>query len=390
MSRFLLQVQYRKNHKLNENIKEIGVTANKLYEAYTGTKIKKPTSRVFSAMQYYIQNKIIRICLIYDRYKHFLKGNKIQNIDRLIEELIKDRSHITFKIKQAINFIKFDHINWHSDVEFPVDIDILSERIKRHIEEEGNEGRLRSTIEFLPPSIFDIKIELENGSFFGQMSSGEKQKIYSISSIVYHLINLNSVFNNNEKKLLKYRYVNILLDEVEQYYHPEMQRTFINDLISYIGQINNTNIENIKALNILFATHSPFILSDIPHQNVLSLSVGENEVEEVQTFGANIHDLLANDFFLDHGFMGEFAKGRIKETIDWINHQIDLKKTKDLVKDDAYYQNYKYYKKIIELIGERVLKVKLIQMLSELNDDKTEFNEMIKNEIERLNNLIKN
>jgi len=384
--------EYRKNHKLNENIKGIEKTANNLFEAYTGSRIKKPNSRMFSAMHYHIQNKIIRICGLYDRYKPFLKGNKIQDIDKLVDELIKDRSHITFKIKQAINFIKFDHINWYPDIEFPVDINNLSERIKNHINEEKEEGRIRSTIEFLPPSIFDIKIKLENGSLFERMSSGEKQKIYSISSIVYHLINLNSVFNNNQEKnkkdLIKYQYVNILLDEVEQYYHPEMQRTFANDLITYIGKINSINIQNIKGINILFATHSPFILSDIPHQNVLSLSVGKNEEEEVQTFGANIHDLLTNDFFLDKGFMGEFAKKKINEIIGWINTHIELKKSGDLVKDDVFNQYYKNYKRIIELIGERVLKVKLLQMLSALDDDKTEFKEMIRNEIERLNNLI--
>ncbi|RAJ11710.1 ATP-binding cassette domain-containing protein [Arenibacter echinorum] len=381
--------QYRRNHKLNENIKGIEITTNNLYEAYTGSKIKKLESKMFSAMHYQIQNKIIRICGLYDRYKPFLKGNEIQNIDKLVDELINDRSHITFKIKQAINFIKFDHINCYSDMESSVDINNLSERINELIDDENREGRLRSTIEFLPPSIFDLKIELEDGSLFDRMSSGEKQKIYTISSIVYHLINLNSVFNNSEKELIKYKYVNILFDEVEQYYHPEMQRTFVNDLINYIDKINSINIDNIKGLNILFATHSPFILSDIPHQNVLRLSFDEKEVKEVHTFGANIHDLLANDFFLDKGFMGEFAKGRINETIGWINEHIELKKTKDLVKNEAFYQSYKYYKKIIELIGERVLKVKLIQMISELNDDKTEFEEMIKNEIERLNNLIK-
>jgi predicted ATPase len=318
--------RYKGNHELN-HVTNIESVSELLYEKYTGSKFKKPKRKVFIVAYYYIQNKLIRICGLYDRYKPFLKGNKINNIDRLVDELVRDRSHITFKIKQTINFIKFDHIKWYPDLEFsvtvfPENINDLSERIKTLIKQERKEGRKRSTIEFLPPSIFDIKIELENGSLFERMSSGEKQKVYSISSIVYHLININSVFNNNqdksEKKLLEYKYVNILLDEVEQYYHPEMQRTFINDLITYIGKINRNNIKNIKGINILFATHSPFILSDIPHQNVLSLPNIGNEIDVVQTFGANIHEMLLGEFFMK-STTGEYVRTQINELLNLYN-----------------------------------------------------------------------
>ncbi|KAA6314072.1 hypothetical protein EZS27_035257 [termite gut metagenome] len=97
------------------------------------------------------------------------------------------------------------------------------------------------------------------------------------------------------------------------YYHPEWQRTYIHDLLDYMRKINPKDIKNIKGINVIFVTHSPFILSDIPNSNIVRLEKGKvkkyNEGEK--TFGANIHDLLASEFFMKKGFMGEFAKQKI-------------------------------------------------------------------------------
>ena len=77
--------------------------------------------------------------------------------------------------------------------------------------------------------------------------------------------------------------------------------------------MNSDDTEKIKALNMLFSTHSPFILSDMPNSNILRLKDGcVDEIKE-QTFGANIHELLANDFFMKDGYMGAFAKEKIQE-----------------------------------------------------------------------------
>ena len=64
-------------------------------------------------------------------------------------------------------------------------------------------------------------------------------------------------------------------------------------------------IKNLDTnINILFITHSPFILSDIPKQNVLFLENGKpSEKKNMNTFGANITDLLADSFFIEDGLM---------------------------------------------------------------------------------------
>jgi predicted ATP-binding protein involved in virulence len=134
--------------------------------------------------------------------------------------------------------------------------------------------------------------------------------------VIYHLINLNSVFKNGEISGTidqnKYRCINIVFDEVELYFHPEFQRTYINDLLTSFKRINPANIDEISGINICMLTHSPFILSDIPVRNTLRIDKGKIVPLPLgNTFGANIHDLLADDFFMENGFMGAVAKKKI-------------------------------------------------------------------------------
>lgn len=304
----------------------------------------------------------------------------------------EDNSHISIKIKQAINFLFFNNINRSKDEIYAffsknsfahyLDLNkkfifndiskIIAERkkdFKRYI--KSNKKILDDDLCFLPPSIFEFDYELENKSTFSQLSSGEKQKIYSINSILYHLHNLNSVHFNSSK--YKYDYLNVILDEIELYSHPEMQKQFINDLLLGISKLN---LENIKGVNIIFITHSPFILSDIPKQNVLFLENGiSQDFKKMNTFGANITDLLADSFFIDDGLIGDFAKGKINEVIKWLN---DEKRDNDKKED---------YKKIIEMIDEPMIKYKLVETFHEVFPDERDKEEEIKKFVENAKKL---
>lgn len=317
---------YKERHYLKkDNPVNTNECIDRIYKEYTGIDLN-PIEPTAQAAFFYLRNKLIRMCTIYNRYKDFLYGNQF-DIDSLAKAIIKDQSHITFKLKQAMNFIRHGHISGDEpNKEFSVDIDQLSIIIGQIIAEEKEKGRQRLTIEYLPPSVFDIRIELADESFFETMSSGEKQKIYSINSIIYHLINLNSVFKNGDdeqtKSINQYSYINIFFDEVEQYFHTDLQRTFIYDLLNFLKKINSELVDCIDGVNILFATHSPFILSDIPSANVLRLNDG-NPVPNIpskETFGANIYDLLADDFFMQEGFVGKVAMEKITAIIKYINN----------------------------------------------------------------------
>ena len=298
----------------------------------------------------YIFKKLINIILTYKQYKkyHFyLKDAQIYKFENHIEyfkNLMNDKSHITFKLRQAINFIKYKHIDINSETH----IDDLSIKIAKIIENDIDEK-----IEFLlPPSFLKTELILQNKDsnekiLFHTLSSGEKQKIYSINSIMYHLTNINSVLDNFSKNLLGYRNINILLDEIELYFHPEMQREYINYLLNMIKLLKEQGrIENIESINFLFITHSPFILSDIPQNNVLFLRKDKNDTKTridtgTKTFGANIHDLLINGFFISET-IGAYVKQQIDEILQVYNK-------KDMEK---YIKNREKYRYIQNSLGE--------------------------------------
>ena len=77
---------------------------------------------------------------------------------------------------------------------------------------------------------------------------------------------------------------------------------------------------------MLIITHSPFVLSDIPTTNILALQEGKPQARELQSFGANIHDLLNSNFFMLEGSRGKFAELVIREIVK----ALDLYK-KDMV-----------------------------------------------------------
>ena len=180
-----------------------------------------------------------------------------------------------------------------------------------------NPNSVEKISELLPPSIFSYEIMLEKmanqydddeislGSIIPmrQMSSGERQFLFTTSTIVYHMQNLRSVKYPSPK----YNHFNVVLDEVEICFHPEYQRTFVHKLLSMLTRLG---MNNNRYINIWIVTHSPFILSDIPQSNILYLKKGHQQMqpETENPFGANINDILKQSFFLNHGFMGEFSK----------------------------------------------------------------------------------
>jgi len=164
--------------------------------------------------------------------------------------------------------------------------------------------------------------------------------------------------------ICKYNNPIIIIDEIDLYLHPDIIRKII---YIFVNCISGSNIFK----NIILTTHSPFILSDIPKENIIFLKDGENVSDEVgiDTFGANIHTLLSHGFFMEDGLMGEFAKKRINEVIKFLNDKDSEIKDKDEAKN------------IINLIGEPIIKNQLQKMLDSKRLDKID---EIEKEIELL------
>ncbi|WP_395063729.1 AAA family ATPase [Flavobacterium sp.] len=341
----------------------------------------------------YLLYKIIGICYKYNDYNKFIDGLHNNNLNEFINHInkIENRSHITNKLMQTINYIRFYDQVWKKYEGLSnISLNDLSDDLNKI--SKDNDLPL---IEILPPPFFEIDILLNNDKDksiikLDSLSSGEKQLIHSVSSIVYHLNNLNSV--KATKGTIKYDYVNIILEEIELYFHPEYQRKFVDYILK---SIENANLKNIKGINILFITHSPFILSDIPKQNVMLLEVNEDkktkprEYRGDNTFGENIHQMLTDGFFISNT-KGEFVISQINNFLEFYKKNIELKE-----KPETFDVDLALFKEIINLIGEDYVRKILNNHIDELRfhfGDKTYLDieeEKLKNrliEIEKIKN----
>ncbi|EHQ04022.1 hypothetical protein [Gillisia limnaea] len=308
-----------------------------------------------------------------DNFKIVQKNSK-----SYVQELHQDRSHITIKVRQTLNFLRKDIFNvseGDSKTEFkPTDIIDSIKELRRN-------DWFTDTIDYIPPPFFVSRIQFEDGSYFNELSSGEKQKIYFLNSIIYHLKNIDSVHKNNyknkKKGVVTYNSINLILDEIELYYHPNFQKDIIFDLLSFIEKAKYEFIDNI---NILFLTHSPFILSDIPHQNILKVKEGKSEpyLKHKKTFGANIYSLLDDSFFMDNT-MGKFAEEKMK----WALKILDPKAEKAISDIDR-----ERLEQTIDMVGEPMIREQLEYLYREkFGQDEVGF---LTNRIKQLEKQIKN
>lgn len=324
--RYTQQIRFTINPHKNEDYHKVLGTVKasekkKVLDAvYAHFRIRKRPGKkeIQTIANDFIYYKLIQLNR-YEAYRScFAHPNKIKRLKDILQAIEVDTSHITHKIKQAINFLKYDSL-YNLKLDSFIDIQQLSEVIQDVIRKTDSIVK-QKTIEYIPPSFLDATILLNDGSNFNELSSGEKQRIYAATNLLYHLININSVSHD---LMVHYNYVNIIFDEVELYFHPDMQRKFLKYLLRYLKW---AGLENIFGLNFCFVTHSPFILSDIPSNNILFLETAEDielasrniKLGTLKTFGANIHELLMNGFFMSQT-LGDFALDEIREIKDFFD-----------------------------------------------------------------------
>lgn len=315
------------------------------------------TSSLFVWACIYLVSKTLSIPSKYPSYaKYAFLGDKDiidgrlpnvrdrEDLRNLIKEILDDKSHITTKIRQTLFFLDNFKKKNMDDEAFDYTY------YERWLGKEKEDSSLEATMVLLPPPIFDYEINLrrrgEQGDIpFYKLSSGERQFLFMMSSIIYHVMNIKSVPTSR----VAYRYLNIVLDEVEMCFHPEYQRTFIYNLLNAIERLH---LNTYCSFNIIITTHSPFLLSDIPQSNVLYMENGEvvDKSKMQNPFAANVNDILYQSFFLSNGFMGEFAKQKIIKMVNELNNnKVDKPKARELV----------------DLVGEPILKERLKELIEE-------------------------
>lgn len=161
-------------------------------------------------------------------------------------------------------------------------------------------------------------------------------------------INSSRTLSHNMEAFTQYPEIIVLIDEGETSFHPEWQRKFINTICDFLPQVLN-----VEKVQIIFASNSPFLISDLPKTNIQFIDLIDDKTvvieNEITSFGANIHDLLANDFFLNVP-IGEFAENKITKAIK------DLGNLNEMTIDKGEIIN------LIRLIDDPIVRNKMFQM----------------------------
>lgn len=335
----------------------------------------------------YLVYKILKIGKNYKKYNKILSNLHKANcsLDLLhhhIDELLYDYSHITMKLRRTLVYLES---GMYDDGRQVYKLKDIEDKAKTFIADYNQFNVLphRELADSLPPPIFDVEFQIvkredidENGNYneqniipFWSLSSGERQIAYIISNFVYHVVNINSVHYNNvdvvaKLPLLKYKYINVIFDEIELYFHPDLQRRF---LFLIVEALKTIHIEHIEGINILLVTHSPFVLSDLPKSNVLALS-NTNEDVVGETFCANIQEVLGQNFFMEYS-MGKIAQKQVEEIFCIYNH-IAGNEHVEISEED--WQRFSY---VTSIVGDEYLHTSLSRVMKVLESYRGRRNE---------------
>lgn len=140
--------------------------------------------------------------------------------------------------------------------------------------------------------------------YFEGFSEGEERFLDTIAKVA------DSVYENRKSQLIV-----LLADEPDQALHPEWSRRFIDIIIQELQVIDYKG-----DIQIILSTHSPYMISDILPSNVFMLDRdGDNRMlcikrmdksGSTSCLGANIYDLMKNQFFMDNS-VGEYVTKKI-------------------------------------------------------------------------------
>jgi predicted ATP-dependent endonuclease of OLD family len=314
--------------------------------------LKNTTEHFLFVIYLYLVNQIRRLSLN-EMFIELKEITNFENFSMILFEKISNlnpesfsnlemyksqRIQIINKIKNIFNYskeikesqIKFENI-------LNSDMNIIPREFIINIENFKN-SNLFNIFEELP--CFEINFRSSNGMKYNDLSNGEKTALrvrFYIEKIIR---------DNKTKNFL------FLLDEANNDLHPLWQKKLLLFLI-------DTFKNRKEKIHFILTSHSPFILSDLPKQNVIFLEkekrtgncINATDKVDINPFGANIHTLLSHGFFMKDGLMGEFAKEKIDTAITYLNKKILTKEELD------------YCENIISIIGEPIIKRELQRKL---------------------------
>ena len=141
-----------------------------------------------------------------------------------------------------------------------------------------------------------------------------------------------------------------LIDEIEMGMHLEWSRRLINNFVEFLKRERRREDVNLQ---LIFTTHSPYMLSDIKPGNVIMIEknqeMGYSEGKVLQnTFAKNIQEIMKEN--LIDNIYGDFALAKINSMIERLNGEEEQEgNEEELLKE-------------IHLISEPILRNKLLEM----------------------------
>ena len=153
----------------------------------------------------------------------------------------------------------------------------------------------------------------------------------------------------------------LLLDEPENYMHPEMCRTFIHNMNELLQQRNPQS-----ELQVILSTHSPFMLSDVLSNQIIKMDYDERGLcvisnAEKPSFAANIHSIMADSFFLKYT-IGEQARLFLSEKFDLFRSM--LRRRDDLSEKDRI--EIKKMSELLPNIGDELIRHSFASIIENL------------------------
>jgi AAA15 family ATPase/GTPase len=348
----------------------------------------------------YLLYKTMKVIWTYKHYEDLWTYAFSKNFDegvfkKRLVELLMDGSHRTAKIRRVVAYLRFcKDEDYYIKQGAVVDVDAIYKWMVSKIGSQlypANDYHEINKDDLLPPPSYIVTLQLVDNEHlqeykekgircmdiipFEGLSSGERQIAYTLGNLIYHLRNIESNSkdinsNINHVSTHKYGYVNVMLDEVELYFHPDLQRRFISLLLD---SIKGLQLPSNCGINITLITHSPFVLSDIPDNNILCMSRKEHVDAFDKTFAANIHDLFNNTFILPYT-IGEYAQLKITEIVSTYH------RVRYIVKNDSNWKfcdkrqewqkqlEWSRLKYVSEIIGDNYLSEETKDMLDEIEE----------------------
>lgn len=174
------------------------------------------------------------------------------------------------------------------------------------------------------------------------MSTGEGNLIEIFSQLYTYL----SMHEESSEDII------LLVDELESGMHLEWSRRLIQILIDNLSEILEDEGKGRK-IQLIFTTHSPYMLSDIEPGNVIMIEknqeTGYSEGKVLQnTFAKNIQEIMKEN--LIDNIYGDFALAKINSMIERLNGE------------EEHEGNEEELLKEIHLISEPILRNKLLEM----------------------------